>query len=177
MSKSQYAVQPGSVAEVNVDGRKMQVGSFQVGPNWGSWTTQGDGRLYYAADDAAAARVSAETLKAAEKAIRDEAAQAKLAAAAGMKLPTGHLKGSPWVKSEGSPWVKSAAPDKSARRTEIAVRLLGEMLRARVPSAVDEQDFAHAITRLAIEGDGERMTKLAFFLADQVLAEEAAGNH
>jgi len=170
MSKPAYAVQPGVVAQVDVAGRKMQVGSFHVDGNWGQWTTQGDDRSLHAGD-AAQHPVSAESLKAAEKAMRDELAVSKMAAAAsfGAKLPTGHLKGSPWVTSFGS--------DKSTRRTEIAVRLLGEMLRARVPSAVDERDFAQAITRLAIEGDGERMTKLAFFLADQVLAEEAAGNH
>ena len=78
-----------------------------------------------------------------------------------------------------SSWGTALASSVAVRRTEIAVRLLGEMLRARIPSAEVEADFAVAITRLAIEGDGERMTKLAFFLADQVLAEEkvSAGNH
>lgn len=74
---------------------------------------------------------------------------------------------------------REPASSTTVRRTEIAIRLLGEMLRARIPSAEAEADFAVAMTRLAIEGDGERMTKLAFFLADQVLAEEnvSVGNH
>ena len=171
MSKPGYAIHSGACGTIEVDGKKLAVGSFQVDgvQKNGVWTTQGDDRVLVGWEDVTGAAeahpVSEKTLEAAKQAWQAMEATDK------------------WWRSSGkqscSAWSTVAAASTSVRRTEIAVRLLGEMLRARIPSAEVEADFAVAITRLAIEGDGERMTKLAFFLADQVLTEEkvSAGNH
>lgn len=164
MSKPKYAVHSVACGTIEIDGKKLAVGSFRldgVHKN-GDWTTQGDDRVRPVGWEnvtgaAEAPPVSEKTLEAAK--------QAWLAMEATNK----------W--SSRSSWGTALSSSAVVRRTEIAVRLLGEMLRARVPSAEAEADFAVAIARLAIEGDGERMTKLAFFLADQVLAEEAVGKH
>lgn len=172
MSKPGYAIHSGACGTIEVDGKKLAVGSFRVDGVRGDgvWAAQGDNRIRPVGweDVAVAAEahpVSEKTLEAAKQAWQAMEATDK------------------WWRSSGkqscSAWSTVAAASTSVRRTEIAVHLLGEMLRARIPSAEVEADFAVAITRLAIEGDGERMTKLAFFLADQVLAEEkvSAGNH
>lgn len=169
MSKPSYAVQPGACGTIEIDGKKLAVGSFRVDGVYknGDWTTQGDDRvrpvdLSDVTGAAEAHAVSEKTLEAAKQAWSAMETNER------WWRSSGALSGNAWNA------FPSLASNAAVRRTEIAVRLLGEMLRARVPSAEAEADFAVAITRLAIEGDGERMTKLAFFLADQVLAEEAA---
>lgn len=177
MSSPSNAGYVGSSGVVKVDGKEMPVGDWRVDgiQQSGVWTTQLDDRVRQA--DAGGVSGEAESHPVSEKAL-EAARKAWLTKDANDK----------WLRSSGMQGLSSVnatsawsfrASGTTVRRTEIAIRLLGEMLRARIPSAEAEADFAVAMTRLAIEGDGERMTKLAFFLADQVLAEEnvSVGNH
>lgn len=69
------------------------------------------------------------------------------------------------------PVAGAAAGAADSRRIEIAVQLLGDIVRARLPAESQTREFGEVLGKICLDGEGERMVKLAFYLADLTLQE------
>lgn len=93
-----------------------------------------------------------------------------------LQLLQGNGNKATWPASGASLWKSQntwggVAGVVDSRRIEIAVQLLGDIVRARLPAESQTREFGEVLGKICLDGEGERMVKLAFYLADLTLQE------